>query len=73
MSAKNTRQYQEKDKEDGDLPRILLDLLGTRKQKLVARCSNTIAMQEYLGLVTILTIYRTQSMKMRKHVVFDHV
>lgn len=73
MSAKNTRQYQEKVKEDGDLSRILLDLLGTRKAKLVARCSNTIAMQEDLGLVTILTIYRTQSMKMRKYVVFDHV
>lgn len=42
-------------------------------EKLVPRCSNITAMEEDLGSATVLTTYGTQSMKMRKHVAFDHV
>lgn len=47
-------------KEDGDLPRILLDLLGIRKEKLVSKCSNVVAMEEDLGLATSYNIQDTE-------------
>lgn len=73
LSAQRTGHYQEKVEEDGDLPRILLDLGNIREEKLVSGCSSVVAMEKDLGLATVLEIHRTQSKEMRKPVVSDHV
>lgn len=46
LSARRTGHYQEKVKEDGDLPRILLDLWNSREEKLVSGCSSVVAMEK---------------------------
>jgi len=73
MSAKNTRQYQEKSQRGWWSSKDFTSSVRYQRRKAGVKVLQHCSIGGRFGLATIVTTYKTQSMKMRKHVVFDRV